>query len=262
MQRRGTIVAMKAELPILYLDEHLVAVDKPSGLFVHRSALTRGEHTFVVQRLRQQLGIKVYPIHRLDRATSGVLLFALDPKTTAAVSAQFAGGLVTKSYCAIVRGHPAESGIVDHPVAPAKSNRKREAVTRYQRLEIAEIDAAVGRYQTARYALLGLQPKTGRRHQLRRHCAHLAHPIIGDTTYGDRFHNRYFRQTFDCHRLLLTAFRLEFMHPYSETPVSIEAPCPAIFAEICNHLGWTAPTARTASAFEVGQESLSRRDDR
>jgi len=247
---------MEPPLPILYRDEHLVAVDKPSGLFVHRSPLTRGVHTFAVQRLRRQLGTKVYPIHRLDRATSGVLLFGLDPETTRAVSAQFAAGLVAKRYCAIVRGHPPESGTIDHPVAPAKSDRKRPALTHFRRLRVAELDAAVGRYETARYALLAMAPRTGRRHQLRRHCAHLAHPIIGDTTYGDRFHNRHFRGAFDSHRLLLAAMSLGIIHPASDTPLRIESPWPTEWAHLCKALGWIAPTAAELSALEMPQEGL------
>ena len=256
MRQSGTITPMEAPLPILYQDEHLVAVDKPSGLFVHRSPLTRGVHTFAVQRLRRQIGAKVYPIHRLDRATSGVLLFGLDPETTRAVSTQFAAGQVAKRYCAIVRGHPPEAGTIDHPVAPAKSDRKRAALTHFHRLRIAELDAAVGRYETARYALLAMAPRTGRRHQLRRHCAHLAHPIIGDTTYGDRFHNRHFRSAFKSHRLLLVAMSLNIVHPISDAPLRIEAPWPDALADLCEALAWPAPTAEEISALEMPQEGL------
>lgn len=163
-------------LPVLYRDDWLIAVHKPAGLLVHRSALDRHETRFALQMLRDQIGRPVYPAHRLDKGTSGVLLFALDREVGRALAARFEGGEVEKRYLAVVRGHPPEAGVVDHALAPLAddhaglaSGRPRTAVTRYRRLARVELPHRVDRYPTSRYALVELLPSTGRRHQLRRH---------------------------------------------------------------------------------------------
>lgn len=226
-------------LEILYRDEHLVAINKPSGLLVHRSLIDRHETQFAIQLTRDQIGQKVYPVHRLDKPTSGVLLFALDGDTARLLSEQFTNSQVQKTYLAIVRGYTEVSGIIDYPlqeeldkIADALADQDKpaqQAITHYRRLAMVEFPFPVGRYASARYSLLELQPKTGRKHQLRRHMKHIFHPIVGDTTHGDGKQNAFFREQFANQRLLLHASILQLQHPHRRTTLRIEACLPADF---------------------------------
>jgi len=233
-------------LPILYRDERLVVVNKPSGLLVHRSVVDRHERRFVVQMLRDQLGRRVYPVHRLDKGTSGALALALDREAAANLAAQFAQREVGKRYLAIVRGWPEDCGLIDHALGAVADEMlgveprgTQEARTAFRRLATVELPHRVDRYPTSRYALLELDPLTGRRHQLRRHLAHVSHPIIGDSTYGKGRHNRLFRELFGSQRLLLACVRLELRHPASHERLVIEAPLTGSFAAPVDRLGWT-----------------------
>lgn len=217
-------------MKILYQDAHYIGIYKPAGLLVHRTQLDASETVACVQLLREQIGRKVSPYHRLDKATSGVLLFALDPDSLKAANDSFACGKVEKAYHAVVRGWIKEEGRLDYPLELEQEGRGVEAaplvqsaVTVYRPLERFEIKVPLGRYQSARYSLVELRPETGRRHQLRRHMAHLRHPIIGDTCHGDGLQNRFFREHFDCHRLLLTALSLTLEHPITGELLRIES---------------------------------------
>jgi tRNA pseudouridine65 synthase len=235
-------------LKILYQDDDLVAIDKPAGLLVHRSNIDRHETQFAVQLLRDQLGQKVFPVHRLDKPTAGVLLFALNSETAKLMMARFMSDGVEKTYLAIVRGHTAAVGIIDYPLKEqldkmtdtnADQNKSAQtAITRYRRLAVAELPYPVGRYPSCRYALVQLSPETGRKHQLRRHMKHIFHPIVGDTTHGDGHHNNFFRDHFDCHQLLLAATDLNFHHPYTGTIVTITAHLDTVFSGVMTKLGW------------------------
>jgi tRNA pseudouridine65 synthase len=237
-------------LDILFQDDRLVAIDKPAGWLVHRSNLDRHETRILVQALRDQLGRYVFPAHRLDKGTSGVMLFALDPATAADLGRQFETNAVRKTYWAVVRGWPPETGRIDHPIryerdeygdiAPDKE--AQPAVTEFRRLATVELHHAVDRYPTARYALMELHPLTGRRHQLRRHMKHISHPIIGDATHGKGRHNRWFQSNFGCDRLLLACTELVFRHPADGSEVTIRTPVGDQFAELLARLGW--PTGR------------------
>lgn len=236
-------------LPILYRDEHLVVIDKPPGLLVHRSEIDRHETRFAIQLLRDQIGQRVWPAHRLDRGTSGVLLFGLSAEIAARLGAQFAAGSVDKRYWAVVRGHPPAAGEIDHALSRQRddyefrgersSDEAQPALTRYRRLAEIELPEAVDRYPTSRYALLELEPVTGRRHQLRRHLKHLAHPIIGDATYGKGRHNRFFAERFGCRRLLLACVGMAFDHPVEGRRLEMKAPVSGEFAATLAQLGWT-----------------------
>ena len=239
-----------AALPILYHDTDLVAIDKPANLLVHRSEIDRHETRFAVQLLRDQIGQKVWPAHRLDRGTSGVLLFALSPQVAAAVGEQFASGSVSKRYLAVVRGHPAESGSIDHPLSRQRddyefqgersSQAAQPALTHFRRLATTEIPVAIERYPHSRYALLELTPVTGRKHQIRRHLKHIAHPIIGDSTYGRGRHNRYFAEHLGCHRLLLACSALRLQHPVTQEQLALRAPLSGELATLLERFGWPA----------------------
>jgi len=233
---------------ILYHDEHLIAVNKPTGLLVHRSSIDRHETRFALQLVRDLIGQRVYPLHRLDKPTSGVLLFALDDATAHLMMPVFSDGGVDKHYLAVVRGYTVDADTIDYPLkeqqdrmsdALADTDKPAQAaITRLQRLATIELSQAVGRYPTARYSLVKLTPKTGRKHQLRRHMKHIFHPIVGDTSHGDGHHNRFFRDNFDCRRLLLAARQMSFVHPHSGQRINIEAPLDDSFTTILDRLGW------------------------
>jgi len=237
-------------LPILYRDEQLIAIHKPAGLLVHRTVLDRHETRFAVQLLRDQIGQHVHPVHRLDRGTSGVLLFALDRETAKNVGAQFERQQVDKTYLAVVRGHPPEAGCIDHVLtrqyddyefrSPDAAGEAQAALTLYRRLAATELPYRVDRYPSSRYALLELKPQTGRRHQLRRHLKYLAHPIIGDATYGKGRHNRLFQQLFGCQRMLLACLDMRLRHPLSGLPLQLSAPLAEDFLAVVTSLGWNA----------------------
>jgi tRNA pseudouridine65 synthase len=230
----------------VYRDAQLIAIHKPSGLLVHRSALDRHETRFALQMLRDQIGQPVYPVHRLDKGTSGVLMFALNKDAARLLNGQFERGEVDKTYLAVVRGHPPESGEIDHPLTRmadehagiAAGAAAQSALTRYRRLATVELPYRVDRYPGSRYALLELEPLSGRRHQLRRHLKHIAHPIIGDATHGKGRHNRLFQDLFGCRRLLLAATELRFTHPVSAQPMRLRAEPADDFANLLHQLGW------------------------
>jgi len=238
-------------LPILFQDKQLVAVNKPAGLLVHRTNLDLHETKNAMHIVRDQLGQWVYPFHRLDKATSGVLLFALDKETARRMTQFFSEGGVSKSYLAVVRGTTEEFGRIDHPLKDQqdkmtgqhadKDNPGKESVTEYRRLAAVELPYPVGRYATARYSLIKVSPFTGRNHQIRRHMKHVFHPVIGDTAYGDGKHNDFFRKRFDCHRLLLHAREMTFTHPCSGRPVHVLAPLNAAFGSLLEALQLQPP---------------------
>ncbi len=233
-------------LSIIFRDESLIAVHKPAGLLVHRSALDRHETRFALQILRDQIGQQVFPVHRLDKGTSGVLLFALNREVGRALNSQFESGEVAKTYLAVVRGFPPEVGKIDHPLARmadehagiSDSGHAQPAQTLYRRLATVELPYQVDRYPSSRYALLELAPQTGRWHQLRRHLKHISHPIIGDATHGKGRHNRLFQELFGCQRLLLAATELRLTHPLSGQALCLRAEVAADFAALIERLGW------------------------
>jgi len=238
---------MKQEpmLEIIYQDDDLVAVNKPSGIKVHRGVYDSRREGFVLQRVRDQVGQHLYPVHRLDQPTSGVLLFALNPGAARSLAKSFARHQVEKTYLAVVRGYIAEAGAVAHPLRRSDDGKRldkapREALTRYLRLDTAELPLAVGRYATGRYSLVQAMPATGRMHQIRRHMSHLRHPIINDRQYGDNKHNRFFSEELNCRRLLLTATELRFPHPRSREMTCLTARLDADFANILKRMEWQA----------------------
>jgi len=220
----GIFQAMDA-LTILFRDECLIAVDKPSGLAVHRG--WSRERDVAMVRVRDQIGARVFPVHRLDRATSGVLLFALSAEISARVCAAFAAGEVEKTYLALVRGVPPEQGLVDHPLPPGEDPHapRVPAQTAFVRREVF-----------GRYSLVEAHPLTGRLHQVRRHLKHIACPLIGDVNYGKGEHNRLFRERHGLHRLFLHACRVRLPHPLRPGRLDIAAPLPEELAAVLRAL--------------------------
>ena len=224
-------------LEILYRDDYLAAVNKPPGLLVHRTGLDAGETRFALQMLRDQLGQPVWPVHRLDKGTSGVLLFALDTTTARGLGQAFeVGEEIQKTYQAVVRGWPSHAGETDHPLRrmPDDMRTERAAVqtahTRWRALERYELPLPLSCFDTTRCALVELQPLTGRRHQLRRHMKHIAHPIVGDATHGKGPLNRALAGWLGVQRLWLHAGSLALRHPVSGEALRLQAPPAAEWA--------------------------------
>ncbi|QLG89797.1 pseudouridylate synthase [Chitinibacter bivalviorum] len=253
-------------LPILYRDPELIAIHKPSNLLVHKTDLDFFETEFALQKLRDQIGQHVYPIHRLDKATSGALLFALNSDMARLMGEAFSERRVDKSYLALVRGWADESGLIEHALSvrqddvDPRSNidhkAPQEAATHYRSLAQFTLNWEVERYPTSRYALLALNPITGRRHQIRRHLKHISHPIIGDSTYGKGRHNRAFAEAFEVDRLLLACTGLDFIHPRTQQKIELRCPLAGDFAHVIAQLDgldalrkagmtWDEPTITT-----------------
>ncbi|PWI34474.1 tRNA pseudouridine(65) synthase TruC [Vibrio albus] len=236
-------------LEIVYQDDYLIAVNKPAGMLVHRSWLDKYETQFVMQTLRDQIGQHVFPLHRLDRPTSGVLFFALSSEVASQVMPMFAHHEMQKTYHAVVRGWIEEAAVLDYPLKEdqdkiadkfaSKEPEAKEAVTEYRPLAKVEVPFSTGRFPTSRYCLVEMKPKTGRKHQLRRHMHHLSHPIIGDTTHGDGRHNRLFREHYDAKRLLLHASELSFVHPFSGEEITIKAGFDEVWLRLFGEFDWT-----------------------
>jgi len=237
---------MNEPLPILYRDDHLVAVRKPPGLLVHRTALARGESRFALQLLRDQLGRHVYPVHRLDRPTSGVLLFALDSDTARELGEAFAAHRVHKRYLAVVRGVGPERDRLDGPLREEDGARPKAempaqpALTEVRRLDGVELPVSVDRYPTTRYSLMEARPLTGRRHQIRRHLSRRGYPIIGDAKHGKGVHNRFFRERLDCPRLLLAAVELHVWHPRAAATLCLRGALEPDMQRLFARFGWSA----------------------
>jgi len=229
-------------LEIIYEDAQYVAINKPNGLLVHRTRIAEEKKEFALQLLRDQLGYRLYPLHRLDRGTSGVLLFAKTPDAAAPLVKAFAERQPAKTYLAIVRGYTPEAGTIDSPIRPDKDHQHKEAqeaITHYQRLATVELPIPVGRYQTARYSLVKIKPETGRMHQIRKHFAHLRHYIIGDKKHGDWRHNRMFLERLDSPFLLLHAAVLTIEHPFTGETIEIKAAMPQNMQRLCRQFSWT-----------------------
>ncbi|MGF1722531.1 tRNA pseudouridine(65) synthase TruC [Vibrio kyushuensis] len=235
-------------LEIIFQDEYLVAVNKPAGMLVHRSWLDKHETQFVMQTLRDQIGQHVFPLHRLDRPTSGVLVFALSSEVASQVMPMFANHEMEKTYHAIVRGWIEEGGVLDYPLKveldkiadkfAAKDKEPQEAVTAYQPIAKVEVPFSTGKFPTSRYCLMEMKPQTGRKHQLRRHMAHLRHPIVGDTSHGDGKHNRLFRENYDAYQLMLHASELSFIHPFTKKELVLKARFDETWQGLMSKFGW------------------------
>jgi tRNA pseudouridine65 synthase len=220
---------------VLYEDEYCIAVNKIHGLLVHRTNMST-DKDFLLQRIRNQCGRKVYPLHRLDRPTSGVVLFAFSKEYAAEFFRVFREREVKKTYLALLRGWTDDSGTIDYPLK-SSSGKEQDAMTLYKTLARTEIPVPVGPYEKSRYSLVEVDLKTGRTHQIRRHFAHLRHPVIGDSKYGDGQHNRMFKSEFNSHRLMLAAVELGLTHPFTGGELLIKAPLEAGFKAVLDKIG-------------------------
>lgn len=228
-------------LDIIFEDEQYVAINKPNGLLVHRTRIAEEKKEFALQMLRDQLGYRLYPVHRLDRGTSGVLLFSKTAEAAVPLTQAFEERQVEKSYYAIVRGYTQEAETIDNPIRPDKDHQHKaaqDAVTHYTRLATIELPIPVGRYATSRYSLVKVKPETGRMHQIRKHFAHIRHYIIGDKRHGDWRHNKMFLEELNSKALLLHAASLEFSHPKTGEAILLKAGMPENMQRLCLQFGW------------------------
>ena len=210
------------ELEIIYQDEDIIAINKPHGLLVHRSRIAADADEFALQLLRDQIGQKVYPAHRIDRKTSGVLLFALKEEVDIQLKQLFADQLISKKYLAIVRGYTEEEGLINYPLRK-ENGQLQEAETAYKTIEKSEIDLPFGQHSTSRYSLIEAYPKTERMHQIRKHLAHIYHPIIGDRPHGCNKQNKLFKEKWEMDKMMLRAAELIFNHPITKKSIVIRA---------------------------------------
>lgn len=208
---------------ILYIDEYYVAINKPPDYLVHRSSIARNAPLVVLQLLRDQLGQKVFPVHRLDRKTSGVLIFALAPEANKMLAQKFEKHEINKEYIAFVRGWTEDKGIIDYDLVN-DNGKTQSAYTEYVTLEKYEINLPLGKFNTSRYSKVRLTPQTGRMHQLRKHMSHIFHPIIADRPHGCNKQNRLWKHKLNMDTMMLHARSLSFTHPYSEIQIEIVAP--------------------------------------
>jgi len=210
-------------LEILYQDDYLVAINKPSGLLVHKSFYARDAKVYAIQELRNQIGGQhVHPIHRLDRKTSGVLLFALDKETLKIMNDRFATREVEKKYLAILRGWSPEEMTIDYDLTN-DDGVKQNAITYFKRLQIAEIELAYNNHPTSRYCLVEAIPETGRMHQLRKHFRHIFHPILGSRPHGCNKQNKLWLENYDLKGMMLHAHQLVFNHPITNERIELNA---------------------------------------
>ena len=218
----------KTFLEIIYQDEVIVIVNKPTGLLVHRSPIAADASEFAIQVLRDQIGQKVFPVHRLDRKTSGLLVFALNEEVNKLMQVAFMNRAIEKKYLAIVRGFVAENGTIDYALTN-EAGKVQDALTHYRLLQHFEIEIPNGKFTSARYSLVEVEPETGRMHQIRKHFAHIFHPIIGDRPHGCNKQNKLFLEKWGMNSMLLHASELTFKHPLTNQEMTFKAPLPADF---------------------------------
>ncbi|HEY1692608.1 MAG TPA: pseudouridine synthase [Polyangiaceae bacterium] len=202
-------------IELLFVDEDVVVANKPSGLLVHRG--WAADDDVALFRVRDLLGAHVHPVHRLDRGTSGALLFARTREAASTLGQAFEAGRIQKRYLALVRGTPPDEGVIDHPIPRSEGGERVAAVTRFRRLARSTVD---------RCSLVLAMPETGRLHQVRRHLHHVSHPIVGDVNYGSGAINREYRARYGLHRLALHAWSIEFEHPSTGERTVVDAPVP------------------------------------
>lgn len=237
----------RPQIELLFVDAHIVVANKPCGLLVHRG--WDNDDDVALFRVRDAIGAHVFPVHRLDRGTSGALLFARSAAVASALGASIESGGLEKRYLALVRGTPPAEGVIDYPVPKGeeKGAVRVAAITRFRFVARSTVD---------RCSLVEAIPQTGRLHQVRRHLRHLNHPLIGDVNYGSGEINRHYRAAYDLHRLALHAHVLAFDHPVTRARVVVRAPMPDDLALPFATLGLPACVAD-----ETPTESLAPRAD-
>lgn len=228
---------------IIYEDESLLVVDKPNKMLVYPSPIAKNCHWFATKELAK-LGYKdLHTVHRLDRPTSGILLFAKNAEMAKEMSLLFRNKGIKKSYLCIVRGFTEDKGLIEKELKKDGEGELQKASTYYKTVERKTVDLEISKYPQSRFSFLIVEPITGRMHQIRRHLAHLRHPIIGDKRYGDRHYNKYMKEEMKMENLMLHAYSLSFIHPFTKEEISIKAHVPDAMQKLLNDLEFpTVPT--------------------
>jgi len=229
------------KVSICYEDDYIIAVTKPCNVLVHHSHMARNmdEELTLLDLLQVQYNHKYYPLHRLDRKTSGIILLAKMREHVSVFQDLFLQNKIQKTYFALVRGFAPESGRIDSPVKGRDANVYKEALTTFEKQNEITLNIAVHPYESSRYSLVELKPKTGRLHQLRIHLNKISHPIIGDPKYGDRFHNRMFETEFYCANMFLHAREIEFIHPITKDTICVSSAFPQHWLDLFSRFSWT-----------------------
>ncbi len=227
------------QIEIIFEDNYIVIVNKPNNILIHNSYYARNiKEATLLEILKQQMGITLYPVHRLDRKTSGTLMLAKQQENVAVFQKLFNANQIEKVYLAIVRGFVTKPRIIDTPVKNPDTQSYKEAKTLCEPIFTKLLAIPVHPYEVSRYSLVKLTPATGRMHQLRIHMNKISHPIIGDSKYGDRFHNRMFEQQFNCSNLFLHAYTISFVHPIFNKKIFIKAPFPIDWLSVFEKFDW------------------------
>jgi len=231
------------KLEILFEDQYSIVVNKPNNVLVHHAHHSRNvaDEKSLLQLLNLQIGGKFYPIHRLDRKTSGSIILAKETQFVAKFQELFTKNKIQKIYYGVVRGHSPETKIIDSPVKGRDGKVHKEALTHLNTLDTTTLDMPVKPYNSSRYSLVEMKPKTGRMHQLRVHMNKISHPLLGDSKYGDKNHNIMFDEKFACKNMFLHAGCLKFTHPYSEQALKIKASFPKDWMVVFKKFNWANP---------------------
>lgn len=222
----------RMQIEVLFEDDHLIVVNKPNNILVHASYYARNiKDPSLIARLKTSIDTKLYPVHRLDYKTSGVIILAKSSAIAAALQKQFETNSIKKRYFALVRGFSNESGLVDTPVKNPETGVYKEAKTTYNSLLFTEVDIPVKPYPKSRYTWVELLPHTGRMHQLRKHMNKISHPIVGDHKYGNRHHNKMFAEKLGFKNMFLHAADITFTHPVNKKELKIVADIPEFWLD-------------------------------
>jgi tRNA pseudouridine65 synthase len=231
------------DLEIIFEDAYLICVNKPNNMLVHHAHHSRNvaDEIALLQLIQEEKGIKVYPIHRLDRKTSGIILLAKETSKVSKFQELFTNNEIEKTYYGVVRGFSPDFKTIDSPVKGRDANVYKEALTYLKTLEQIVLNIPVKPYDSSRYSLVELKPKTGRMHQLRVHTNKISHPLIGDIKYGDKNHDVMFDENFGWKNMFLHAGKLEFIHPFSEEKLTLKAPFPKDWISLFEKFSWKNP---------------------
>ncbi len=230
-------------LEIIFEDDYLLCVTKPNNVLVHHAFHSRNvaEEDSLLQIIQNEKGLKVYPVHRLDRKTSGIILLAKETHFVSKFQELFTNNEIQKTYFGIVRGFSPDTKTIDSPVKGRDGKVHKEALTHLKTLEKVTLEIPVKPYDSSRYSLVELSPKTGRMHQLRVHTNKISHPLIGDTKYGDKNHDIMFDENFGCKNLFLHAGKLEFIHPFTSKELTLKATFPKDWIGLFEEFSWINP---------------------
>ena len=231
------------EVSIIFEDDYLLCVSKPNNVLVHHAHHSRNvaDEDSLLQIINNQTGLKVYPVHRLDRKTSGIILLAKEKEFVSKFQELFTNNEIQKTYFGVVRGFSPDKKTIDSPVKGRDAKVHKEALTALKTLEKTTLNIPVKPYDSSRYSLVELSPKTGRMHQLRIHTNKISHPLIGDAKYGDKNHDMMFDENFGWKNLFLHAGKLEFTHPFLSEKMILKAAFPKDWLALFDEFNWKNP---------------------